>query len=1232
MHDDFDDLDWLRDEQPDDDEQGDAERSGLTGQLPWIGGAPQSSESAMPEDDLSFDWMTAESRPGAAPGEERTGLTGALDWLSAEQRFQAELESGEDDEEDYDLFGAPPPATPAPRETGELKRILDNLPQPADAAADDEFLRALGIGDDDIFDDEYDDDDLQEPPPQPDFDDIFGTPGGAPFDLSGELPEEALPEFEDFADFPGDSGQTEFDISALDEQALPAAAADDFLASLGMGLDLPDDDEFARLEPAGEDDFLASLDMELDLPDDDEFASPEPAGGDDFLASLGIDTPHDDEFGGVQPVGDDDFLTSLGIPPADQFEEDDFRMAAEEAPLPADADFLSSIGVTVDDDKAPSFDWFNTPENDEAAQSETPDWLTELGDLDIEALETPPPMPASGFDFGELDEEPVLASVDFGGIDDDFFDDTLDELRSEMGFDAGEPARTQYRDLDALMASFDSVQLPGTGALESGDAGMDFDALMASSQVGSGAGVSPVELSPDAPEWLRALSTSAGAGASAAASVRQRGDRPVDELDERLKLLREEGLNLPPMRSDAASAAPGSVLTGISDTLAPAPLETGAPELVSTLDLSREQQQRAQLLREMTGVSGAVKPAKLSAIDLTYDSPNLDFLDTDFADTMVGLPDAGVVPAPTAEAAAAARPRRRVRRRLKIGRLLVALLITIAVLLPFLNSLLPSFPAVRFGSLPPAQFAPRSPAWYAYNTMDSVRAGQYVLVAVEYGPSGAAELDVLTDALLRHILLNGGRPVLISTNPTGLLRAANLLQALALDPAFLATLGRSDILTANRDYYILRYLPAGVVGLRALASDSALLSTDFRGQPTGLRDRNLADFSLLVLIAERAEDVRAWAEQIAPSVPAPLVVATGYAAAPLAAPYVQARSAGTGGMLVSYGDGYTYSTLLAAGAPLLSDATLTPVPAETEAPPETPEAETTQPPAEQTQAPVVPPIVIPLPTLATEESPAAPRIEPTKESLPETPTEAVAPQQISPTAPPTRVPPTQTPPPTSTPEMPPTAAEAPFASPTPEEAAPTASPAPTEPEFVRVATVNSSTRVNVRGGPGTTFAVVGTLQPGERVRVLGEDDSREWFNILLPTGVEGWIAAFLVDIEDVPPDQAPPLPAGSSRDVPAPALLKRAPAAAPQAAQEATAEPETLPEAEQTAEATQVVAPTAVPTAGPRTVLRASAASTPYREERWYAQTLGIVVIVALIALTSLLNILRGLARRGKQQ
>ena len=146
--------------------------------------------------------------------------------------------------------------------------------------------------------------------------------------------------------------------------------------------------------------------------------------------------------------------------------------------------------------------------------------------------------------------------------------------------------------------------------------------------------------------------------------------------------------------------------------------------------------------------------------------------------------------------------------------------------------------------------------------------------------------------------------------------------------------------------------------------------------------------------------------------------------------------------------------------------------------------------------------------------------------------------------------PTDTPlPPTETPTLEPTATP----TGTPESTAtPTETPV-SQPQ------ASTTSPINVRSGPGTVYPVVGQLQPGQPVDILGRNADRTWWQVLLLNGNEGWVAASVVDV------------AGPVDGVAVAANIPPAPTQAPQP----TAAPQPT-----TAPAAQPTQPPAQPTGG----------------------------------------------------
>lgn len=340
---------------------------------------------------------------------------------------------------------------------------------------------------------------------------------------------------------------------------------------------------------------------------------------------------------------------------------------------------------------------------------------------------------------------------------------------------------------------------------------------------------------------------------SLAAIIRQQGDRPIEELDSRLQALRAKALSAADPETD--SAAPPQALYDVDDVLVTPEIVHKPGGVISAAALSKAQKKQVELLKDIVG--GALET------------------------------DGGAVPRRTLLSAPT------------WPRLLAALVIFLAVTLPFVSS---DFDA---GDLPPAAFGADDPAHHVFTSIESLTEGDWVLVGFEYGPTAAGELDALANILLRHLFAQGAKPIVVSSNPVAVVHARNVLNDISR-----SVQSAGLRLEAGQDYYLLRYLTGGALGLRDLSQNfDSIVNVSAKGQPTGLNLTALDEMALMLLIAERAEDIRNWAEQVAPAADTELVAAAGYAAQPLAEPYVS-HSAGIAGLLIGIRDAYTYGEML----------------------------------------------------------------------------------------------------------------------------------------------------------------------------------------------------------------------------------------------------------------------------------------------------------------------------------
>jgi hypothetical protein len=79
-----------------------------------------------------------------------------------------------------------------------------------------------------------------------------------------------------------------------------------------------------------------------------------------------------------------------------------------------------------------------------------------------------------------------------------------------------------------------------------------------------------------------------------------------------------------------------------------------------------------------------------------------------------------------------------------------------------------------------------------------------------------------------------------------------------------------------------------------------------------------------------------------------------------------------------------------------------------------------------------------------------------------------------------------------------------------------------------MATVNSEQdQINVRGGPGTDYPIVGVLVAGQRLPALGRSPGGDWVEISYP-GIEGgvaWVYSYYVTVDnELPIIEPPPTP------------------------------------------------------------------------------------------------------------
>nr|CAI78541.1 hypothetical protein [uncultured Chloroflexota bacterium] len=185
--------------------------------------------------------------------------------------------------------------------------------------------------------------------------------------------------------------------------------------------------------------------------------------------------------------------------------------------------------------------------------------------------------------------------------------------------------------------------------------------------------------------------------------------------------------------------------------------------------------------------------------------------------------------------------------------------------------------------------------------------GDPVLIAVDYEAGFTGEMDLVANVLLSRLVEQGAYLVLASTNTAGPALSQRLLTSLD------DTLGSHYADAAN-----LGYLPGGALGLAGLLQSPRQLLpyTLDDSDPwviTPLSEVNiLADFSMVIVIANDADTARIWIEQTSKDLQAgnvPLLLVVSAQAEPLVRPYAEGDAPQVKALLAGLPDSAAYENL-----------------------------------------------------------------------------------------------------------------------------------------------------------------------------------------------------------------------------------------------------------------------------------------------------------------------------------
>ena len=192
----------------------------------------------------------------------------------------------------------------------------------------------------------------------------------------------------------------------------------------------------------------------------------------------------------------------------------------------------------------------------------------------------------------------------------------------------------------------------------------------------------------------------------------------------------------------------------------------------------------------------------------------------------------------------------------------------------------------------------------------------HVLVAFDYQPGRAGEMEGASEAVINHLMQVGAYLTLVSTNTSGPALAERLIQRLS----------QSHQYAYGEAYINLGYIPGGPVGLLSFVqSPQRTLPYTIEGTPAwgaGSRPglpplhgiQALRDFDLLLVIVDDPAIGRYWIEQVGPGLKdedfqTPMVMISSAQAEPLLLPYYQSSPRQLDGLMTGLRDGSGYAQL-----------------------------------------------------------------------------------------------------------------------------------------------------------------------------------------------------------------------------------------------------------------------------------------------------------------------------------
>jgi len=392
--------------------------------------------------------------------------------------------------------------------------------------------------------------------------------------------------------------------------------------------------------------------------------------------------------------------------------------------------------------------------------------------------------------------------------------------------------------------------------------------------------IAPPEMAPPPSPAIGMPERLAEAPAEAAPAVPPLTEPPAEgggtEVPEWLTELKAEPSPPPapsaPAFAGIAPSAPSEAETGIAAPggLAPAAipdwLEALRPRPEAALAIIEEEPAEMEGLLE--GLRGVLSPAP------AFGAPAVEQAPPSTA-SEVSLARAQLLQSLLAQPAKAPQPQTR-KRGAGTGERFQRWLVTVVLFIATWSVLIAPLLGIDLPTL--TQSTTPSAVIRSYNAVQGLSAGDPVLVAFEYGPSEADELNLVGEPVLRHLVERGAQMSIVSTRPENQAVAEGLLSAIA----------------APLDQYTYSYRPGDATGVSQLLTDALV-------QPR-----------MILVLTARPGPLRWWVEQTQARYGDTIPVVIGMSAAleSAASPYQDTRAGQVEGAIYGLSGAAGYETLL----------------------------------------------------------------------------------------------------------------------------------------------------------------------------------------------------------------------------------------------------------------------------------------------------------------------------------